>query len=60
MLRGFISKIVWFGVLTAERPYKKAWPEKEAFSFIALEAGNNFDPELIVLFLGIREEILRI
>ncbi len=49
-----------FDALTMERPYKKAWSTKKAFSLISDEAGKHFDPKLALLFLKIRDEILEI
>ena len=49
-----------FDALTTERPYKKAWSVDKAFDLIAQESGQHFDPELAMLFLGIKDEVLRI
>ena len=49
-----------FDALTMKRPYKKAWSTNKAFALITEEAGKHFDPKLALLFLEIRDEILKI
>jgi len=49
-----------FDALTTERPYKKAWPVKDALDMIRRERERHFDPALVDAFLGILPEILRI
>jgi putative two-component system response regulator len=49
-----------FDALTTERPYKKAWDTDEAFAFINEQAGKHFDPEIVNIFLSIKDEILAI
>ncbi len=60
----FIARIVTiadvFDALTSERPYKKAWPSDEAFALLQDEAGKHFDPDLVELFLTMRDEVLAI
>ncbi len=41
-----------FDALTSKRPYKKAWTEDEALSFLREQRGRHFDPALVDLFLG--------
>lgn len=38
-----------FDALTAERPYKKAWPVDKAVAHIQAQAGLHFDPTLVAL-----------
>ncbi len=49
-----------FDALTSDRVYKKAFPVDKAVSILEEERGKHFDPELVDLFLGSMEEILRI
>jgi putative two-component system response regulator len=39
-----------FDALTHERPYKRAWPVREALAEILKEAGCHFDPEVVQAF----------
>ncbi|MBI5186223.1 MAG: two-component system response regulator [Nitrospinae bacterium] len=49
-----------FDALTSERPYKKAWPVKEAAHELEKSAGTNFDPGLIGPFKAVLPEIIKI
>ncbi|WP_020210769.1 response regulator [Gilvimarinus chinensis] len=49
-----------FDALTSKRPYKQAWPIDDAFKLIEDQAGLHFDPELVKLFLQLKNEILAI
>ncbi len=49
-----------FDALTSERPYKHAWPVEEAVAFLQKQAGSQFDPALIELFLARMPEVLRV
>lgn len=40
-----------FDALTHDRPYKKAWPINEALKEIRLQAGHQFDPQVVDAFL---------
>lgn len=40
-----------FDALTSVRPYKKAWTEEEALTFLREQKGRHFDPALVDLFL---------
>jgi len=52
-----------FDALTSERPYKKAWSEEDALTFLHEQKGRHFDPQLVDLFAeqmpSIREVRLR-
>lgn len=49
-----------FDALTMRRPYKEAWTAEAAFAELRDGAGSHFDPQLVDLFIGIGDEILRI
>lgn len=49
-----------FDALTMKRPYKAAWPVEKALAVLHEDAGTHFDPALVELFLGIRQEVLGI
>ena len=49
-----------FDALTTQRPYKKAWPTKDAFTHITEQARAHFDPEIVNIFLGMAPELLKI
>ena len=49
-----------FDALTAERPYKKAWPLEKALNLLKEESGAHFDPELVDCFMRRLPEILAI
>ena len=54
-LVGRISAIAdVFDALISERPYKDAWDHQSAANEIASQAGRQFDPELVDLFLGLQ------
>ncbi len=42
--------------LTSDRPYRKAWSEEEALSYIRVQAGLHFDPKIVDLFLAMISE----
>ena len=44
-----------FDALTSARPYKKAWPEKEAVDFITNQSGQQFDPLIVEAFLKVMD-----
>lgn len=46
-----------FDALTSERPYKDAWSEDDAFSYLQDEAGKHFDPEVVRAFVARKAEI---
>jgi len=49
-----------FDALTTARPYKKAWSVEEACQLLRKESGNQFDPNLVALFLDILPQVLKI
>ncbi|AEH22229.1 response regulator receiver modulated metal dependent phosphohydrolase [Thermodesulfobacterium geofontis OPF15] len=49
-----------FDALTSDRPYRKAFSVEEAFEIIKNESGKHFDPELVEIFLKIKDEIIEI
>ncbi|MCR4736516.1 MAG: HD domain-containing protein [Treponema sp.] len=46
-----------FDALIAERCYKKPMSYEDAFALIENEAGEHFDPEVVELFLELKDEI---
>lgn len=49
-----------FDALTTTRPYKKPWPLEEVIAYIEIQAGKQFDPELIPAFKRALPQILLI
>ncbi|MFC1749478.1 HD domain-containing phosphohydrolase [Pseudomonadota bacterium] len=49
-----------FDALTAERPYKKAWPIQDAINYIRENANTHFDPQLTLKFDSVLPCILKI
>jgi putative two-component system response regulator len=49
-----------FDALTSDRPYRKAFSVEGAFEIIKNESGKHFDPELVEIFLKIKDEIIEI
>jgi putative two-component system response regulator len=45
-----------YDALVSERPYKRAWTTQEAVDYIVRESGQAFDPQLVLLFLGLLPE----
>ena len=45
-----------FDALTHERPYKKAWPVREALTEIASQSGRQFDPRVVEAFLQVQAQ----
>ena len=40
-----------YDALTSDRPYRKAWSDKDALDYIAEQSGKHFDPEVVEIFL---------
>lgn len=49
-----------FDALTSERPYKKAWPVKQATDLIREQSGQHFDPQLVQAFFDCLPAILTV
>ncbi len=49
-----------FDALTSSRPYKKAWTIDEAFNLLIEEKNKHFDPFLVDLFIGNKEQVMDI
>ena len=49
-----------FDALTSRRPYKPAWPIGDAVAYLAKQAGHQFDPKLIPIFLELLPDVLEI
>ncbi|MCX8063108.1 MAG: GAF domain-containing protein [Anaerolineales bacterium] len=47
---------VW-DALTNDRPYRKAWSRQEALKYIRDQAGKQFDPRVVKIFLEAMEEM---
>jgi len=46
---------VW-DALSADRPYRKAWPKEEIVKYISSESGKYFDPQVDAIFLDMLEK----
>jgi PAS domain S-box-containing protein len=46
---------VW-DALTADRPYRKAWPNDRVVEHLRSESGKYFDPQIVSLFLSMLDE----
>ena len=49
-----------FDALLSVRPYKKAWPLKEAIDFLKSNSGTQFDPECVEAFCKGLNDIIKI
>jgi len=49
-----------FDALTSRRPYKPAWPMGDAVAYLAKQAGHQFDPKLVPVFLELLPEVIEI
>ena len=47
-----------FDALISERCYKKAMSYEDAFNLIQNESGEHFDPQIVELFMELKDEIL--
>jgi HD-GYP domain-containing protein (c-di-GMP phosphodiesterase class II) len=43
---------VW-DALCSDRPYRQAWPEEQALSYIRDESGKHFDPRVVDAFMAL-------
>jgi PAS domain S-box-containing protein len=48
-----------FDALTSDRPYRKAFSERDAIEQIKQESGSHFDPEVVEAFLGLMKREAR-
>ena len=48
-----------FDALISERCYKKPMSYEDAFSLIEKEAGEHFDPQVVMLFMELKDEIFK-
>jgi CHASE2 domain-containing sensor protein len=46
-----------FDALLSERPYKRAWPLQDAMNEIRRQAGSQFDPRLVELFMPLASRL---
>ncbi len=46
---------VW-DALTSDRPYRRAWDREKALSYIREQAGKQFDPKVVEVFLSVIQE----
>lgn len=46
---------VW-DALTSDRPYRAAWTNEDAFTYIREQSGKHFDPQVVDLFFKVLEE----
>ena len=53
--RIFAVADVW-DALTSDRPYRDAWTEQKALEYITTNAGKHFDPQVVDVFLELRDE----
>jgi HD-GYP domain-containing protein (c-di-GMP phosphodiesterase class II) len=42
-----------YDALTSDRPYRKAWTKKDAFTYIREQSGKHFDPQIARAFLAL-------
>lgn len=45
-----------YDALRSRRPYKEPWSHADAVAYIESQAGKHFDPELVDIFLSVRDE----
>jgi len=46
---------VW-DALQSDRPYRKAWTEKQAIAFLKDQSGIQFDPQILETFIDLIKE----
>lgn len=49
-----------FDALTSERPYKQAWSNEQAFTWMLERSGSMFDPACLQALLAQREDVMHI
>ena len=49
-----------FDALTSQRPYKEPWSLDKAFAYLQDCAGTHFDPQLVEVFIGLKDEIVEV
>ena len=54
--RLFAVADVW-DALTSDRPYRAAWTEERAFTYIREQSGKHFDPQVVDLFFKLIKEL---
>jgi len=47
---------VWDALLS-NRPYREAWSQEKAISYIQLRSGSHFDPQIVKIFIELIEEM---
>jgi HD-GYP domain-containing protein (c-di-GMP phosphodiesterase class II) len=45
-----------FDALTSDRPYRKAWPRKQALEYIRSQSGIHFEPAIVEAFMEMMDE----
>ena len=45
-----------YDALTSDRPYRKGWSHEKALNYIQEQAGQNFDPKVVDVFLDMFRE----
>ncbi|NQU29270.1 MAG: hypothetical protein HQ525_01240 [Anaerolineae bacterium] len=45
-----------YDALKADRPYRKAWPEKKILAHIREQSGKHFDPQVVDAFFKMISE----
>jgi putative two-component system response regulator len=57
-LQGRVMAVVdVYDALVSERPYKKAYTNKEALRIIVADAGKQFDPKIVEVFLAVQKQL---
>ncbi|NVK18383.1 MAG: response regulator [Methylocystaceae bacterium] len=49
-----------FDALTMKRPYKTPWSVEDALAEIQASSGSHFDPELVITFCAMKDQLLEI
>src|SRR3954468_1566430 len=49
-----------FDALTSARPYKGSWPSAQAYEHVLAESGRHFDPRIVDVFRGVKNQILEV